>query len=223
MWRAAAPSVDALAPDIYHPDFKTACRDYAQGGNPLIIPETGGPGAEARVFWAIAEHNALCFSPFGIDGAHPFGPAHPWDVPLLPPSYRLLGEMMPFLSPYLGTPNIRGILQTSDENESFDLGHYRVQIRYANKLAEGQSAGYGLIVATAPDTYVIAGRGFSVSFHPRPDGQPNVDFISLEEGRFRHGKWMPGRRLNGDDTGSYSANLFDLEPAVRRAVLYSHD
>jgi hypothetical protein len=223
VWRAAAPSVDAFAPDIYVPDFKRACRDYGQAGNPLLIPETNGPRAEANVFWAVAEHNAICFSPFGIDGPHPWGPVHPWEVPHLPASYRLLGEMLPFLSDYLGTPRIRGILQTSDEKESFDLGDYRIQITYLAKLADANRPGFGLIVATAPDTYVIAGRGISISFLPRTNDRPNVDFISLDEGSFRNGKWAAGRRLNGDDTVGYAVNLPEPKPVVRRAVLYSHD
>lgn len=39
LWRAAAPSIDLLAPDIYLDDFKAVCAEYTQNGNPLFIPE----------------------------------------------------------------------------------------------------------------------------------------------------------------------------------------
>ena len=38
-WKAGAPSLDLLAPDIYYPDFVTWCDRYARPGNPLFIPE----------------------------------------------------------------------------------------------------------------------------------------------------------------------------------------
>jgi hypothetical protein len=40
VWRAAAPSIDFIAPDIYMDEFTMMCREYTRGGNPLFIPET---------------------------------------------------------------------------------------------------------------------------------------------------------------------------------------
>lgn len=69
VWRAAAPQTDRLAPDIYLPDFKGVCASYARSGNPLFIPEAArGPQSAANVFYAIGQHDALGFAPFGIDG-----------------------------------------------------------------------------------------------------------------------------------------------------------
>jgi hypothetical protein len=68
IWRAAVPSIDFLAPDIYMDDFNWACQEYARSGNPLFIPETrGGDIGAARVFYVFGEFNAGCFAPFGID------------------------------------------------------------------------------------------------------------------------------------------------------------
>ena len=39
IYRAAAPSIDLFAPDIYVPDFKGTCALYARSGNPLFMPE----------------------------------------------------------------------------------------------------------------------------------------------------------------------------------------
>ena len=68
MWRAAAPSIDFLSPDIYADEFSWVCKEYTRSGNPLFIPETrGGELGAARAFYAFGEFNAGCFSPFGID------------------------------------------------------------------------------------------------------------------------------------------------------------
>ena len=39
VWKAAAPSLDLLAPDVYVQDVKSALADYARDDNPLFIPE----------------------------------------------------------------------------------------------------------------------------------------------------------------------------------------
>ena len=52
VWRAAAPPIDMISPDIYDSDYAMMCARYARSGNPLFIPRlgiaaerAGGPGA----------------------------------------------------------------------------------------------------------------------------------------------------------------------------------
>jgi hypothetical protein len=91
IWRAAGSDIDLYAPDIYLPDFKAICAEYTQSGNPLLIPEAQtDDAAVARAFWAIAQHNALCFAPFGIDHVpdnHPIGDG-----------YAVLRQLMPLIT-----------------------------------------------------------------------------------------------------------------------------
>jgi hypothetical protein len=50
------------------PNFAEWCTWYHRAGNPMFIPETtGGATAEANVFYAVGQHDAIGFSPFGID------------------------------------------------------------------------------------------------------------------------------------------------------------
>ena len=65
VYRAAAPSLDLLAPDIYVDDFKGACALYTRSGNPLFIPEARDQAG--NLFWAFGNHAALGWSPFGIE------------------------------------------------------------------------------------------------------------------------------------------------------------
>ena len=67
VWRAGAPSLDFLAPDIYCPNFVERARRY-RPGNPLFIPEAmRSPEASVNGLYAIGEHDAIGFSPFGIE------------------------------------------------------------------------------------------------------------------------------------------------------------
>jgi len=75
IWRAGAPAIDILAPDIYLTPFDGIMKDFARNGNPAWTPETH---ADANNFWtAYTQLNALCCSVMGIDEARnsvPDGP-----------------------------------------------------------------------------------------------------------------------------------------------------
>ena len=65
IWRAGAPHIDFLSPDIYFPNFVEWIEKYDRSGNPVFIPEVGsGSENPANAFYAIGRHNAMGFSPF---------------------------------------------------------------------------------------------------------------------------------------------------------------
>src|SRR6202142_4674446 len=45
IWRAGAPAIDVLAPDLYVPYFDELCARFTRNGNPLFIPETSAKAA----------------------------------------------------------------------------------------------------------------------------------------------------------------------------------
>ena len=59
IWRAAAPAIDFLAPDIYLLDFKAVCASYVRSGNPLMIPEA----RQGRTLGLGGAHGALTVLP----------------------------------------------------------------------------------------------------------------------------------------------------------------
>ena len=70
LWKAAAPSIDAIGPDIYSSDagfYLHILDTYNRPDNPLWIPETGQGNAFASFFFAALGRGAIGFSPFGID------------------------------------------------------------------------------------------------------------------------------------------------------------
>jgi beta-galactosidase GanA len=62
VWRAGAPKIDFLSPDIYFPNFAEWARKYHRSGNPLFIPEVmPGPDAAVKALYAVGQHDATGF------------------------------------------------------------------------------------------------------------------------------------------------------------------
>jgi beta-galactosidase GanA len=59
----------------------------------------------------------------------------------------------------------------------------------------------GLIVHADGEDFWFAGQGITVTMRGVGEGPPLVGIDFAEEGEFdQKGKWVPGRRLNGDQT-----------------------
>jgi hypothetical protein len=70
LWKAAAPAVDILAPDIYLSKteaYLKALDLYNRPDNPLLVPETIGHGALTRLLFAAIGRGAIGYAPFGMD------------------------------------------------------------------------------------------------------------------------------------------------------------
>lgn len=70
LWKAAAPAVDLLAPDIYQRETARYLKIldlYHRDDNPLFVPESIGQGAYSRFCFAALGRGAIGFSPFGLD------------------------------------------------------------------------------------------------------------------------------------------------------------
>lgn len=68
IWRAAAPNIDILSPDIYLNDFPGIANLYSRGGNTLFVPEShSGQKGAANAAYAIGALNAIGYSPFGFE------------------------------------------------------------------------------------------------------------------------------------------------------------
>ena len=251
IWKAAAPAIAICAPDIYANNFKEVCNAYHRSDNPLMIPETHAdvwfkPAAcdlnqSARnLFWAFAHHDALGFSPFGLEGK-------PVDDPIVV-SYQLVSNLSPLILEFQGTGRMEGILQTDEPeaasqqlkgikeiaakqfNREISLGGYVVHVSYNN--ASPDERAYGLIINTAPDEFLIAGDGLIVSFSSSATKR-KAGFSEIWEQVFDHGAWINGRRLNGDETNQGSAvqlpfcgyDHYDQSPGPRvvRVKLFSSD
>jgi hypothetical protein len=213
VWRAAAPSIDFIAPDIYIVnEFRYICDQYTLSDNPLFIPETLGDAAgAARPFFAYGKYSAICFSPFGIDGGD--SGANVDEISHMKDSYGTIKQLIPLILKYQGTANISGLL--ADEQVSVDsvlIGGYKVsgalwrrgrldEAGVAGNQGPGPKghAGGALLISTGLGEYVVGGRNMLLTFSSTDPGSgKKVSFLSLEDGKFVNDEWVTGRRLNGD-------------------------
>ena len=70
LWKAFAPAIDAIGPDIYSDDsgfYREVLNIYGRRDNALWIPETGNGDGFAKFFFYALGQGAIGFSPFGID------------------------------------------------------------------------------------------------------------------------------------------------------------
>jgi hypothetical protein len=202
IWRAAAPAIDFLAPDIYDPGFVDWCRQYHVNGNPLFIPEIRLHNADAvRALYAFGEHESLGFSPFSIEDIH-CPDQHP-----LAHSYRLLHQLLPLLTEKHGYGLTNGILlEDASSYRILHRHHYTFTFRHAHTLGWNlpsddpnalPEAG-ALLIELSEKEYLIAGSGIVVTFgNTRHDGR-TTGIRSIDEVEIRDNRLLPLRRLNGD-------------------------
>lgn len=114
LWRAAAPHLGLLAPDIYvqdHHGFRTICAAYTRPDNPLFIPESM-PGASnaLNMLIALAEYHAVGYAIFGIENL--LGPdGHPTpDGKLLIDTCRSVMAVLPLVRDLRGSGKVHAIL-----------------------------------------------------------------------------------------------------------------
>jgi hypothetical protein len=214
VWRAGAPSVDLLAPDIYIDDFMGTLDQYSRSGNPIWIPEA--KDQTGNMFWALGHHSALGFAVFGIDDLN--------EKSQLAKAYKVLGEMLPQLSDWQAAGKVDGILVPEGETSQIvSIGGYNVTITKPRmfglpatesgddkKLLAGgispdsrsmpdDTRPFGLIINIAADEFLIIGSNLSPSFSVESPGTGKVAIGSIDEGTYEKGIWIPGRRLNGDE------------------------
>lgn len=70
IWKAAAPDIDLIAPDIYFRDHKTVSKVlelYARPDNALFVAEIGNDQPYARYLYPTLGFGGIGFSPFGMD------------------------------------------------------------------------------------------------------------------------------------------------------------
>lgn len=200
VWKAAGSALDFYSPDLYDPNFVLWSRRYHRDGNPLFMPETrGGEAGAANVFYALGEEAGIGFSPFGIDDENQMDARGD-----LAASYREIASLAPMLVEHQSAGDVHGfVLDKNHSSVDLTVSGYTLHVSLDGIFGSSSENGFGLIMATGPDEFLGAGKGFRVTFTARSG--PQVGIAAVDEGRFEEGKWIPGRRLNGDenDQGHY--------------------
>jgi hypothetical protein len=217
VWRAGAPSIDFLSPDIYFNEFAYWAGAYTRPGNPLFIPEAqGGATGAANVLYAVGRDAAIGFSAFGVDeqGNTPLdlvgitNPGEPIDSGALGSMYLTLSRLESLLLKGQETGNLSAALLEGDAQRAArtSVGAYIANVaRAGSPSASGGRVG-ALFLRTGPDEFLVVGSGDAmVTFTADTPGPPIVGIESIDEEYFENGAWTPRRRLNGDENSQGQA------------------
>ena len=205
IWKAGAPSIDILAPDLYGGDFKDEVNFFHRFDNPLFIPETrsaDGPGT-----YVFAEHDAICFSPFGIDNQ---GDA-------MSKEYAMLTKLTPIIAQYQGSGKMFGFYKSQGDTVGRDIklnNEVTVSIKYqrpffrrppaeepVNPFARQRDPGsYGIFIQTGENEFIIAGMNITVNTIST-NTKKEVWLKDAWEGTYENGIWKPIVLHNGDEAG----------------------
>jgi beta-galactosidase GanA len=231
VWKAGAPDVDLIAPDIYFPNFAQLAARYRRPDNPLFVPEannaTHGQGP-ANAFYAFGELDALGFSPFSVESLG--------DAPnALSRTYAVLEALSPVLLANRGLGRMGGFRAVILEDETVidtpvnkTLGGIEFTVSFVDpwtpKDQQAIANHGGLVIRTGAEEFLFAGQGITVTFTGADSGAPHVGIDVAEEGTFdAAGKWLAGRRLNGDQTHQgRHIRLPPGEPQIQRVKFYRY-
>ena len=242
IYRAAAPSIDIIAPDIYLREsakYSRVLELYGRADNALFVAETGNDKPFARYIFATLGRRGVGFVPFGIDftgyANYPLG-AKRADAAMIEPfaaNYRLLAPIASQWAQLSFESEVWGAAQPDDHSEqTFDLGAWSATLSWNEwqfgmkhwtwlgriDAPEGREVpdGGALIAQLGPDEYLVTGRNARVSFglgkHRRANG---LIFARVEEGHYdARGRWIFERAWNGDQT-DYGLNFTTLPQLLR--------
>ena len=236
IWRAGAPAADLFAPDIYVDDFKGVLAEYSRMGNPLWIPEARD--LAGNLFWALGHHSALGWSIFGIDDLK--------SNCQVGKAYGLLIEMIPQLTGWQAAEKVDGfLLLNGEENQVITMGGYKLTISRPhrngaspapdngataatlmaggisseNRAGSGDTRPFGIVISIAQDEFLFVGSNFNISFDVDSQKKSKVAIGSIDEGAYYKGIWVPGRRLNGDES---SASISGKSIGMLKIKVYQH-
>jgi len=196
VYKAVAPHIDLIAPDIYIADakgYEATCARYARDDNPLFVPESAPWGSNAwLMFRALADYDAIGYHIFGVESViAEDGSVRP-EARMMVDSFRCVAAAIPLLLAYQGTGRIHAVVQEEGlGGMTLDLDGYiglvefgEGPMRWAAKdwrhppsraprpVAESPQRARGLIVQADRHTFYLVGADYRL--HLRPKVAPEV-------------------------------------------------
>ncbi|MFY8092608.1 MAG: DUF5597 domain-containing protein [Niveispirillum sp.] len=232
IWKAAAPHIDFLAPDIYmdgYAPYTKTLEQYGRPDNALMVAEMGSKPVYARYLFAVLGRQGIGFSPFGLDytgyANAPLGAEKITPETLAP--FSLAYRAVTPLADLIAERSLKGKVWGGAEPEAVHaeqiaLGEapWKAELSYGmGQFGMGDAPGNptpkggAVIIEMAKNEYLVTGVHVRVDFQSTRDGHGRI-FDRVEEGRFIDGAWVMDRVWNGDQT-DYGLNLTDRAQVLR--------
>ncbi len=242
IWKAGAPDIDILAPDIYDTGFKSWASQYAMPSRPqdggkvknrLFIPESRCcANSGVRALYAFGEHQALGFSPFAIDQASPK------ETGSVTQAYHLLREIFSLTSHHspLATQSWGLLFDQEDRERIIDDNGVLITCRHYFTLPWDARAtdgstwpeGGAMLIRLGKYDYLLAGSGVVIDFKTRTEKQQEQqkelgEDGFAEAGGNRSGFTVLGSQFSGSRLGLLSVDEVDVDHQGQMHFLRRHN
>jgi hypothetical protein len=230
IWKAAAPAIDLVAPDIYLTGSERVLKVlelYDRPDNPLFVPEIGSSAEYARYLYAVLARGGIGFSPFGIDD-NGRGDGEAETAARLAPigqEYAMISPMMRELAKWSFEGKIKAVVEREDHAEqTIDLGAWQAMVTFGapggrTTQANAKPIGKAMVVQLGDSEFVLVGMLCHFTFRPLGANAGKAwQYLKVEEGRYENGTFKLLRIRNGDET-DWGGPRFGAVPAVLHTTL----
>lgn len=201
IWKAAAPDIDILAPDIYDTGFKQWAARYDMADNPLFIPESRCcQNSGVRALYTFGQHEAVGFSPFAIDQSSSA------DTREVSRAYSLLRQLQPILIKQRAKGTVRGVLfDQQDRDTTLTYGPLTLECRHNLTLPWDPRAtdgstwreGGAIIISLGKNDFLIAGSGVVVEFKSEAERRASLAKSGAQQALGEDGFAQQGGGVSG--------------------------
>jgi hypothetical protein len=230
IWKAAAPAIDLVAPDIYMSESEKALKVielYDRPDNTLFVPETGSSDEYARYFYSVLAHGGIGFSPFGIDDngqGHTKAEIEANCAPLAK-EFAMAEPMMRELAKWSFEGKIKAVVEREDHAEqTIDLGSWQAIVSFVasgwrKEQTNAKPIGKAMIVQQGENEFLLIGTLCHFTFKPLGiNAGKSWQYLKVEEGRYENGTFKLLRIRNGDET-DWGGPRIGAVPAVLHTML----
>lgn len=222
IWKAGAPDIDFMSPDIYGGDFVEWCNQYTTQEDPLFIPETwwNKPEYVAYMLYAIGGYNTLGVAPFGIDRINPEKET------ALKEMYGIVEYLSPRILESQGDKNKMRTFLVNEEKPyiEFEMDNYIVRAELYKRWGEYKvKDAYGLILKTGENDFMITGSKALISFKTK-EKNVKAGIGTVNEYVYYNGTWQKGRTLGGDETNRGFSAFMPVEGlGLQKVQVYKYE
>jgi hypothetical protein len=230
IWKAAAPAIDLVAPDIYLQDSPRALKVielYDRPDNALFVPETGSNTEYARYMYDVLARGGIGFSPFGIDdNGRGEGRTETQErLAAIGREYAMIGPMMREMAKWGFEGKIKAVVEREDHAaQTIDLGAWEIKVTFTatggrRVTPNDQPIGKALVVTLGQNEFLLAGTLCHFTFRPLGANEGKAwQYLKVEEGAYENGKFKLLRIRNGDET-DWGGPSIGAVPAVLHTTL----
>ena len=231
IWKAAAPAIDLLAPDIYLQGSEKIIKVldlYGRADNALFVPEAGLRADNAKYLYEVIARGGIGFSPFGIDDNGDTTNEGRMTERLEPftHEYAMAAPMMRELAQWSFDGKIKAVVEREDfAMQTIDLGVWKATITFGGNgrgnrpQVHTRPNGKMMIVQLGENKFVLIGTGCHITFEPVGNNAGKAwQYGKVEEGKYEDGIFKMLRIQNGDET-DWGGPGFGETPAVLLTTL----